>query len=93
MSIPANAIETKRLFAVAARELKDASVSGLSEDGSFEHAYVAALTLATIVVRAQGERIHGQDHHRLTFERLGQLAEGRWAAAGRLPATLSPPAK
>ena len=79
MSIPANVIEIKRLFAVASRELSDATVSGLSPDGSLEHSYVAALTLATIVVRAHGERVQGPDHHRQTFERLAQLADGQWA--------------
>jgi hypothetical protein len=80
MSIPANVIEIKRLIGVAERELKDASVPGLSADGSFEHAYTAALTAATILVRAHDERIHGTDHHRLTFVRLGELVGARWAS-------------
>jgi hypothetical protein len=79
MSLPANAIEITRLLELVRRQLADASVPGLSWDGSFEHSYSAALTLATVVVRAHDERIHGQDHHRLTFERFGQLAAGRWA--------------
>lgn len=65
--------------AVVERELADAAVDGLSADGSFEHAYIASLTIATIVVRASGERVHGPDHHRVTFERLGAIADGRWA--------------
>ena len=70
---------------VARRELADAAVEGLSADGSFEHAYVAVLTAATILIRAHGERIHGADHHRLTFLRFGELVDGRWAnAAGYL---------
>jgi len=56
-----------------------AAIGGLSPDGSFEHAYVAALTSATILIRAHGERIHGAEHHRLSFVRLGELAAGRWA--------------
>src|SRR6266508_832377 len=79
MSIPANAIEIKRLLGVARRELADAAVAGLSADGSFEHGYAAALTIATTVVRAHGERIHGADHHRLTFVRFGEVANARWA--------------
>lgn len=78
MSIAPNAVEIRRLHAVAEPELADASVDGLSADGSFDHAYIASLTLATIVVRASGERVHGPDPHRITFERLGAIADGRW---------------
>jgi hypothetical protein len=81
MSIELGAIEIQRLIGVARREIADAAVAGLSADGSFEHAYVAALTAATILVRAHTERIHGIEHHRLTFVRLGELAGGRWASA------------
>jgi len=73
-------IEIRRLVGLTRRELADAAVAGLSADGSFEHAYVAALTAATILVRAHAERIHGVEHHRLTFVRLGELADGRWAS-------------
>ena len=79
MSIPPNKIEVKRLLDLARRQLADGGVKGLTPDGSFEHSYSAALTVATLVVRASGERIHGTDHHRLTFERFGQLNGGRWA--------------
>ena len=79
MSIPPSVIEIRRLMGVARRELADAAVEGLSPDGSFEHAYVATLTAATILIRAHGERIHGVEHHRLTFLRLGELVGGRWA--------------
>jgi len=81
VSIESSALEIRRLTEVARRELADAAIAGLSPDGSFEHAYVAALTAATIPIRAHGERIHGADHHRLTFVRLGELLAGRWASA------------
>jgi len=81
MSVDPNVTEIRRLTGVARRELADAAIGGLSADGSFEHAYVAALTAATILVRAHAERIHGVEHHRLTFVRLGELAGGRWASA------------
>ena len=55
--------------------------AGFPPDGSFEHAYVAARTSATILIRAHVERIHGTEHHRLTFVRLSELADGRWADA------------
>ncbi len=81
MSIEPSATEVQRLTGVARRELADAKIGGLSPDGSFEHAYVAALTAATILIRAHGDRIHGAEHHRLTFVRLAELADGRWASA------------
>jgi hypothetical protein len=81
MSIEPSALEVRRLTGVARRELADAAIAGLSPDGSFEHAYVAALTSATILIRAHGERIHGAEHHRLSFVRLAELAGGRWASA------------
>jgi hypothetical protein len=79
MSIPASTVEIGRLMGVARRELADAAVNGLSPDGCFEHAYVAALNAATVLIRAHSERIHGAEHHRLTFTRLGELVGGRWA--------------
>ena len=33
------------------------------------------------LIRAHAERIHGADHHRLTFVRLAELGGGRWANA------------
>lgn len=71
--------EIQRLMRVAERELSDAATPGLSSDGSFEHAYAAALALATVVIRAEGHRVHGPDHHRKSFDLLGTLANGRWA--------------
>jgi hypothetical protein len=81
MSIEPSALEIRRLTGVARRELADAAIGGLSPDGSFEHAYVAALMSATILIRAHGDRIHGAEHHRLSFVRLGELSGGRWASA------------
>jgi len=51
----------------------------LSPDGRFELAYAAALAAATAALRSEGERIHGPDHHRLTFDALGGVAAGRWS--------------
>src|SRR3990170_8004165 len=81
--MPANALEIRRLVGVVRRELSDAGISGLSADGSFEHACVAALMAATILIRAHDERIHGPDHHRQTFVRLSELVGGQWASAQR----------
>ena len=83
MSVPASAIEIRRLMGVAHRELTDAAIRGLSSDGSFEHAYVAALMAATIAIRAHGERIHGAEHHRLRS--FGSASW--WVGAVRTPLT------
>lgn len=76
--LPPTRNEIDNLLAVARRELSDAGAAGLSSDGRFEHAYAAALALATVVVRSQSERIHGPDHHRLTFESLAKANRGAW---------------
>lgn len=56
----------------AERSLKDAALEGLSPEGRFQLAYVAALDLATIAVRASGYRIKSRlGHHQLTFEAAG----------------------
>ena len=63
--------ETGDLLALAERQLSDASVTGLSPDGRFAAAYSAALTLATVVVRANALRVAAAPgHHRLTIDLL-----------------------
>jgi hypothetical protein len=49
--------EIDALLALADRNLKDASLAGLSPDGRFSLAYSAARTLATVAIRACGYRI------------------------------------
>lgn len=57
--------EIIQLFAVVDRELSDAKVPGLSADGRFMHAYVAALQLCMVALRASGYRIKkGEGHHK-----------------------------
>jgi len=63
--------ETGDLLALAARQLADAATTGLSPDGRFAAAYSAAITLATVVVRAGAYRVAGAPgHHRLTIALL-----------------------
>jgi len=53
------------------RDLKDASVAGLSEDRRFEAAFSAARTSANIALRASGYRTAVQaGHHMKTIESL-----------------------
>ena len=66
--------ETGDLLALAARQLADAATKGLSPDGCFAAAYSAAITLATVVVRAGAYRVaDGPGHHRLTTALLPVL--------------------
>lgn len=60
--------EVDELLALVARNLKDASASGLSSDGQYEFAYNAMRTLATIVIRACGYRVKSSaGGHYFTF--------------------------
>ena len=59
--------EIVTLFAVVERNLADAAVPQLSDDGRFYMAYSAAFQLSTIVLFASGFEAHGDDHHKATF--------------------------
>lgn len=63
--------EITQLFAVADREIHDARVDGVSDDGRFMHAYDAALTLCTIALRVAGYQVaKGSGHHKRTIDAL-----------------------
>lgn len=57
--------EIRKILGVVDRELADASVTGLSDDGRFTHAYDAALLLCKLALHASGfelqKRVPG--HH------------------------------
>lgn len=61
------------LLRVAARDLADARLTGLSTDRAFATAYNAALQLSTVVLRAEGWRTKGVGHHRTTIIALGAV--------------------
>ena len=68
---PTSRDEIKSLLAIVDRDLKDASVVGVSEDRRFEAAFSAARTAATIALRASGYRTSTQaGHHVKTMESL-----------------------
>lgn len=68
---PTSRDEIKSLLAIVDRDLKDASVLGVSEDRRFEAAFSAARTAATIALRASGYRTSTQSgHHLKTIESL-----------------------
>lgn len=57
-------------LAAADRNLSDAAVAALSDDGRFLMAYNAAYQLSTIALLASGYQPHGDDHHKTTFSAL-----------------------
>ena len=68
------------LCAVSRRNMADSRIEALSDDGRFEHAYGAARTLATIVIRAEGYRVRGQGGaHYNTFLALEAADPGQFA--------------
>jgi len=68
--------ELDGLRAVAERDLKDASLPGLSEDRRFATAYNCVLQLATMAVACAGYRVTAKrGHHENTFVAL-ELAMG-----------------
>ncbi|MHB8793312.1 MAG: SAV_6107 family HEPN domain-containing protein [Thermoleophilia bacterium] len=65
--------EIANLLALVDRDLKDASLKGLSPDRRFATAYNAVLQLATIALRVNGYRTAGLGHHSTTFKALPSL--------------------
>jgi hypothetical protein len=76
VSQPTSPSEIEGLLGTVTRSLADARVEGLSADGRFSHAYGAALAAATVVLRSEGLRIRGAEHHKATFAAVaGVLGE------------------
>lgn len=68
---PSSRNEIRSLLAIVDRDLKDANLTGLSEDRRFEAAFSAARTSANIALRASGYRTAIQaGHHIKTIESL-----------------------
>jgi hypothetical protein len=65
-----SASEIETHFAVVDRNMADAAIPQLSDDGRFLMAYNAAFHLSTIVLFASGFEAHGDDHHKVTFSAL-----------------------
>lgn len=68
---PTSREEVKGLLTIVERDLKDATLEGLSEDRRFEAAFNAARTCANLALRASGYRTSTQvGHHLKTIESL-----------------------
>src|SRR5260370_38039939 len=80
----ATVAEVQKLFGVVDRELSDSAVPGLSADGSFMHAYDAALQLCTIALHACGCQVgKGKGHHAYTINSL-EYTLGQQQASNRV---------
>ena len=72
ISHQATVAEVRNLLAVVDRELADAGVAGLSDDGRFTHAYDAALLLCKLALHASGFEVPKRTpgHHALWINSL-----------------------
>jgi hypothetical protein len=68
----ATVAEVRNLLGVVDRELADAGVAGLSDDGRFTHAYDAALLLCKLALHASGFEVlkRAPGHHSLWINSL-----------------------
>lgn len=70
--------ELSDLFKLIERDLKDASIDGLSEDRRFTIAYNAVLQSGTIIMHCLGYRTKGEGHHYYTFEFLHEALGSKY---------------
>ena len=68
---PSSTNEIKSLLGIVQRSLDDSKVAAISDDLRFVAAFTAALTVATVALRASGYRTAAQvGHHLKTIESL-----------------------
>ena len=69
------------LLAIAARQLADASLQGISVDGRFNHAYDAVRTCCEVMLHAEGYMVcKGVRQHERAIESLRFTLGGKWTA-------------
>jgi hypothetical protein len=74
--------QIQQLLQVVDRDISDAQAAGLSADGSFQHAYDAALQLCMIPLLACGYRVpKGQGHHKRAIDSLRYTLGANWSDA------------
>ena len=83
ISHQATVAEVCSLLGVVDRELADAGVTGLSDDGRFTHAYDAALLLCKLALHASGFAVQKRaaGHHALWINSLEFTLGGEHKAA------------
>jgi hypothetical protein len=82
----ASAEETRDLFAVARRDLRDSGVAGLSSDTQLGLAYNAALQVSTAALAAAGYRAARDRKHHWTIQSLAHTIGADAKLIGRLDA-------
>jgi hypothetical protein len=70
---PTSHEEIEGILGTVVRSLADAQVDGLSTDGRFSHAYGAVLGAATVILRTEGLRVVGPEHHKATFAAVPEI--------------------
>lgn len=66
--------ELADLFSVVDRDLRDASITALSDDRRFATAYNAVLQLCKVVIAVEGYRVSGSGHHQTSIEAQESLS-------------------
>jgi len=75
-----SAAEVSSLLHLAAREVTDASLEGISPDGRFGHAYSAVRTLCQAALHASGYSVGKRERaHERTIESLKFTLGGEWS--------------
>ena len=74
---PSSSNEIQNLFSIIERDLKDSRES-VSVDWQFGIAYNAALKLCTILLRSEGYRITGGNHHYRTIMAMPEILGSEW---------------
>jgi hypothetical protein len=72
-ALPTSKQEIDSLRQMVEMNLKDAAVAETSAQGRYEFAYNAARLVATILIRATGNRVGKTGHHYYTFQALMRL--------------------
>lgn len=70
--------EISDLYKLIKRDLKDATIEGLSEDRRFSIAYNAILQCGTVILHCLGYRTKGEAHHYTTFEFLREALGSKY---------------
>lgn len=78
--ITPTAYEVRNLLAIAEREIADASIKQISNDGRFSHAYNAVRALCEIALHASGFAVpKGQRQHERLLESIKFTLGEQWA--------------
>lgn len=79
MDVTPSAQAVRNLMGVADREIADASLEGISSDGSFDHSYDAVRCLCELALHVMGYTVaKGQWKHQRLIQSLQFTLGGKW---------------